>query len=97
MAKNEVLGRIKSYGMTNQMVTEDLLHIGKAFGYDLGHVPTGEKPVEQVYYPQFDAEVRKEAAAMGEHYEVFYCLEKVCTLQMSVALFVIGSDGIDFC
>jgi hypothetical protein len=41
----------------------------------LGHIPKKES-VEDIYYPQFDADVRKEAASMSRHYEMFYCLEK---------------------
>jgi hypothetical protein len=31
---------------------------------------------DDAYYPQFDEDVRNEAGAMAQHYEVFYCLEK---------------------
>ncbi|WP_332854543.1 Swt1 family HEPN domain-containing protein [Duganella sp. S19_KUP01_CR8] len=63
--------------MTNQMVAEDMAHIGRQFGFDLGHLPTQlPQSVEDVYYPQFDAAIRQEAAEMARHYEVFYSLEK---------------------
>lgn len=70
------LERIKAFGMTNQMLAEDLSRIARAHGVELGHTPTVPKAVEDVYYPQFDASVRAEAAAMAKHYEVFYSLEK---------------------
>jgi hypothetical protein len=73
---NSRLDRLKSFGMTTQMVTEDLSRIASAYGVDLGHVPVAAQTVEDVYYPQFDAAVRREAAEMAEHYEVFYSLEK---------------------
>ena len=73
MARNEVLSKIKAFGMTNQILTEDLHRIGVAYSVDLGHAPITTK-VEDVYYPQFDAKLREEAAAMARHYEVFYCL-----------------------
>jgi Swt1-like HEPN len=60
--------------MTNQMAVEDLSRIGKLFSVDLGHVTATTQ--EDVYYPQFDAAVRTEAAEMSKHYETFYCLEK---------------------
>lgn len=70
------LDRIKAFGMTNQMLAEDLSHIARTHGVELGHMPTVPQAVEDVYYPQFDAAVRSEAAAMAKHYEVFYSLEK---------------------
>lgn len=76
MANKGILDRIKSFGMTNQMITEDVSRIGAAYSTDFGHVPTAPQAVESIYYPQFDAAVRAEAAAMSRHYEAFYCLEK---------------------
>ena len=70
------LERVKAFGMTNQMLAEDLSRIARTHGVELGHMPTVPQTVEDVYYPQFDAAVRGEAAAMAEHYEVFYSLEK---------------------
>jgi Swt1-like HEPN len=72
----QTLERIKAFGMTNQMVTEDLSRIATTYGMDLGHLPVSAQTVEDVYYPQFDASVRAEAAQMATHYEVFYSLEK---------------------
>lgn len=71
-----ILDRIKAFGMTNQMLSEDLSHISRLHNIELGHAPTTPQSVEEVYYPQFDAAVRQEAAAMAKHYEVFYSLEK---------------------
>lgn len=73
---NRSLDRLKAFGMTTQMVTEDLSRIASTHGVDLGHVPVAAQAVEDVYYPQFDAAVRSEASAMAKHYEVFYSLEK---------------------
>jgi hypothetical protein len=73
---SNALARFKAFGMTTQMVTEDLSRIASAHGVDLGHVPVSAQTVEDVYYPQFDAAVRREASAMAKHYEVFYSLEK---------------------
>jgi len=76
MSNNEALNRVKAFCMTNQMLLEDLARIGTRFGIDLGHTSVSDVGVEDVYYPQFDADVRAESAAMSKHYEVFYCLEK---------------------
>lgn len=70
------LERVKAFGMTNQMVTEELSRIGSLYQVDLGVTPSKAESVEAVYYPQFDAAVRAEALAMAKHYEVFYSLEK---------------------
>jgi hypothetical protein len=73
---NQALERIKAFGMTNQMVIEDLTKLASCYAIDLGHLPVTAQTVEGVYYPQFDSAVRTEAAQMAKHYEVFYCLEK---------------------
>jgi Swt1-like HEPN len=74
MTNKPVLEKIKAFGMTNQMVAEDLAHIEKLYSIDLGHQSISAQ--EDVYYPQFDAAVRAEAAQMSKHYETFYCVEK---------------------
>jgi Swt1-like HEPN len=76
MSKGSALERVKAFGMTNQMLAEDLSRIARTHGVELGHMPMMPQTVEGVYYPQFDAAVRAEAAAMAKHYEVFYSLEK---------------------
>lgn len=76
MPSNEVLDKIKAFGMTNQMLLEDLNRIDSLYSIQLGHSFTSTAHVEDVYYPQFDVAVRKEAAEMAKHYEMFYCLEK---------------------
>jgi hypothetical protein len=75
MRGNDAARQIKAFGMTNQMLVEDLQRVESQFSIDLGHVPKVQA-VEQTYYPQFDAVVRAEAAEMSQHYEAFYCLEK---------------------
>lgn len=71
---NRALGKLKAFGMTNHMVIDDMSRIGKQFAVELSHVTTAVQ--EDVYYPQFDAAVRAEAAQMSKYYETFYCLEK---------------------
>lgn len=76
--RKHALEKIKAFGMTNQMVTEEIQRIGERYSVDLGHArpATAAADVEEVYYPQFDASVRAEASTMSRHYETFYCLEK---------------------
>ena len=74
--KNKIETLVRSFGMTGYLISSDLQGIEKTFSIDLGHIPS--RPVDQEldYYPQFEQNVRTEAAEMGSHYEVFYCLEK---------------------
>jgi len=72
--------------MTNQIVAEELSRIGRIHGVDLGHLPTPTQNVDDVYYPQFDAAVRAEAAQMARHYEIFYSLEKSIRALVSEAI-----------
>jgi hypothetical protein len=91
MQTNGVLRRIKAFGMTNQMLQEDLARLESALQIDLGSRAPAREPVEDVYYPQFDASVRKESALMAKHYEVFYCLEK--SIRALVAETVAAAEG----
>jgi Swt1-like HEPN len=74
MNKRNQLERIKAFGMTAQMVRDDLGKLSEIHSIDLLGVENKE-PVESIYYPQFDSKVRAEAADMAKHYEVFYSLE----------------------
>jgi hypothetical protein len=90
MQNDEALEKIKAFGMTNQMAVEDLTRVATQFGIDLGHTATSRSQVEEIYYPQFDAAVRKESSAMAKHYEVFYCLEK--SIRSMVSQLIEASD-----
>jgi hypothetical protein len=70
------LEKIKAFGMTNQMLLEDLSRIEVSHAVELGHLPPANRAADQVYYPQIDASVRAEASEMSSYYEVFYSLEK---------------------
>jgi hypothetical protein len=74
--KSDLEERIKLFGISNQLVENDLDRIEKEYGIDLnrGHERAIEK--DQDYYPQIDRAVRQEASGMSKHYEVFYSLEK---------------------
>jgi hypothetical protein len=74
MSKKNQLQRIKAFGMTNQMLLDDLSRISEANGIELLEKNSLE-PVESIYYPQFDANVRAQASEMAKHYEFFYSLE----------------------
>ena len=66
---------IKLFGITNQMAELDLQRVEDKFHVDLGRNKKEIKK-DNVYYPQFDLEIRNEAEEMSRNYEVFYCLEK---------------------
>jgi hypothetical protein len=67
---------VKLFAMGNQLLENDLDAIEAKHSLDLGRGVRSSTDADQVYYPQFDAKVRAEAAGMAEHYEIFYCLEK---------------------
>lgn len=68
--------QIRSFGMSGLQISEDLRALEKDFNIDLGHTPKVAQETVQQYYSQFEQDVRKEAAKMAQHYELFYCLEK---------------------
>jgi hypothetical protein len=65
--------RIKLFGMSHALVERELDRVEEDFKLDLGRAAPDSK--DEAYYPQFDHALRVEAAQMGEHYELFYCLE----------------------
>lgn len=76
MSDRAIDNAIKVFGMTNQIISEDLSRIEQEFDIDLGHSIQVSEREEEQYYTQFDRRVRNEAAKMAAHYEIFYCLEK---------------------
>ena len=68
--------QILVFGMSHRMLFSELDSIAKKHALDLGHRPQAPEELKDDYYPQFEAAVRAEAAAMSRHYEIFYCLEK---------------------
>jgi len=67
---------LRAFGMSGLLITNELQDVEKRFNLELGHVArvSGQSAAE--YYPQFEQEVRREAARMAEQYELFYCLEQ---------------------
>lgn len=84
---------IKLFGVTNQIAELDLKRIEDKYKIDLGR---NKKIIskDNVYYPQFDLEVRKEASQMAKNYEIFYCLEK--TIRKMVSEKMTASVGDDW-
>lgn len=65
--------RIKLFGMSHALTERELDNVEGKLKLDLGRAVPDAK--DEAYYPQFDHALRVEAAEMGEHYELFYCLE----------------------
>lgn len=91
MSNADTLRQVKSFGMTNQIISEELSRIGREYSLDLGHLPPTAPAKDPEYYPQFDAAIRSEAAAMSKHYEVFYSLEK--SIRVLVSETIESADG----
>jgi hypothetical protein len=68
---------LKVFGMTTQLIDQDLAAAEKTLGIDLARGL--ERPgtgIDEDYYPQIEQRFRVEAAAMAPHYETFYSLER---------------------
>lgn len=70
------LDRIKLYGMSLQMMERELDSVESGLKIDLQRLTSKSKDRDEDFYPQFEEAVRREASAMAQHYEIFYCLEK---------------------
>ena len=82
---------IKLFGITNQFTEFDLDRVEEKFKIDLGRKKSkGEK--DNIYYPQFELEIRREAKEMAKYYEIFYCLEKSIRDLISTTLETSGDD-----
>jgi len=69
-----IADRIKLFGMSVALVERDLDKVEERLRVDLKRRETERKDDE--YYPQFGEALRTEARRMGDHYELFYCLER---------------------
>src|ERR1700733_11511662 len=75
MNNSNIESRVKLFTLANSLTENSLDKIEKELNLDLGR----KAPVEEErkdYYLQFSSKLRQEAKEMGEHYEVFYCLER---------------------
>ena len=68
--------KIKLFGMSHLLVERDLDHVERVLNLDLSRDMGLPDDRDDNYYPQFSESVRREAASMAAHYEIFYCLEK---------------------
>ena len=82
---------LKLFAISNQLLEHDLDKIEGEFAIDLGRSHVSTVASDDTYYPQIDRAIRQEAAAMSQHYEVFYSLEK--TIRSLVSDTIQASDG----
>jgi len=83
--------KLKIFGMNNQFTELDLDRVEQEFKIDLGR-KKNKVIKDNVYYPQFEAEIRNEAKQMAKHYEIFYCLEKSIRELISTSLSSTNGD-----
>jgi hypothetical protein len=82
--------RIKLFGLSNLALERELDRVEQALNLDLER-GINDADKDEDYYPQFAQALRAEAAGMGEHYEVFYCLE--ASIRRLVAETLEGAHG----
>lgn len=85
---------LKLFAITNQLLEYDLDAIEKEHGIDLDRDHSRTVEADSEYYPQIEASIRAEAAAMAPHYEIFYSLE--LTIRSLVADSLEAVDGAEW-
>lgn len=68
--------KIKLFELSHQLAERELDAVEAKFSLDLKRDLGRTDEKDEEYYPQFSESIRREAAVMGAHYELFYCLEK---------------------
>ncbi len=64
---------IRYFGLSNIALDSDISRIEREVNLELRRPRV--KGDGDAYYPQVAAQIRKDAAIMAQHYELFYCLE----------------------
>ncbi len=72
--KNKIEDDLKLFVINNQFAELDLDRLEEEHKIDLGR-KKNKQIKDNIYYPQFESEIRIEAKRMSKVYEVFYCLE----------------------
>ena len=75
MINIDVESKIKLFTLANSLTENSLDKVEQIFNIDLQRTEAVEAKRKE-YYLQFSLQFRQEAKEMGEHYEVFYCLER---------------------
>ena len=66
---------VRLFGLSGVALQTELKTIEEEMGIQVRQEIV-RPPSDDIYYPQFEEGVRKEASSMARHYEIFYCLEK---------------------
>jgi hypothetical protein len=66
--------QIKLFGLNNLSIDAGIRNVEKHTGILFQQIPL-DSAKDNDFYPQFPEHIRREAAAMARHYEIFYCLE----------------------
>jgi len=75
MTNSDIESKIRLFTLANSLAENSLDKVESELKVDLGRKEIVEAKRKD-YYLQFNADFRKEAREMAEHYEVFYCLER---------------------
>ena len=67
--------QIKLFGLNNLAIEASIKNTEKQLGIAFRQQAHTEDRDEE-FYPQFPEHIRREAAQMATHYEIFYCLER---------------------
>ncbi len=66
--------QIKLFGLNNLSIDAGIRNVEKHTGILFQQIPL-DNAKDNDFYPQFPEHIRREAAAMARHYEIFYCFE----------------------
>lgn len=91
----EQLRTVRLFGLTGVALQTDLQTIEHEFGISLHSWSKGESSEsEDLYLPQLEEDVRKEASSMARHYQTFYSLEK--SIRRLIEQRLVESGGADW-
>lgn len=82
--------------MTNMLLESDLENLERQYSLQLRTQlnETDLNEIQEAYLPQFEQELRDEAATMAKSYELFYCLEK--TIRKQISDLLSATKGVDW-
>src|SRR6266700_2009220 len=89
----DIESALKLVALSNQLVEHELDRVEREFAIDLGRAHTAALQKDDTYYPQIERAIRQEAAAMSQHYEIFYSLEKTIRSLVANTLQTSAGEG----
>ena len=90
-AGSELISALKLFAFNAHLAEVELDQIERQEQLDLGRRKASETEDAETYYPQFDQDLRAEAAEMAFHYQRFYCLER--SIRRLITATLQASDG----